>query len=49
MIPSLSEPGRIRLILNSLTSFVADRDPQLGNGAGLKPPAFECLDGEFVE
>jgi len=32
-----------------LTSFVADRYPNLGNGAGFKPPAFECLDGEFVE
>ena len=32
-----------------LTSFVADRYPNLGNGAGFKPPAFECLDSEFVE
>ena len=31
-----------------LTSFVADRYPNLGNGAGFKPPAFECLDGDFV-
>ena len=32
-----------------LTSFVADRYPNLGNGAGPKPPAFECLDCDFVE
>ena len=30
-------------------SFVADRYSNLGNGAGFKPPVFECLDGEFVE
>ena len=31
------------------TLFVADRYAELGNCAGFKPPAFECLDGEFVE
>ena len=39
--------GRIPFVL--LTSFVGDRYPNLGNGAGFKPPAFECLDGQFVE
>src|SRR3954447_16462029 len=43
-----NETGRVRLILK-LTSFVTDGYPNLGNSAGLKPPAFECLDGEFVQ
>ena len=39
---------RARVVLNG-TSFVADRYADLGHCVGLKPPAFECLDGEFVE
>jgi hypothetical protein len=41
-----NEAGRM---LSYPTSFVTNRYTNLGNGAGFKSPAFECLDGEFVE
>ena len=32
-----------------ISSFVADRYADLGNCSWFEAPAFECLDGEFVE